>query len=130
MLNWLVATTLETSLLIGLVLLVRLPMRRAFGANVAYGLWLIPAIVPLLPARPTRPAIPLESISLPGAEIPAKIHSAVETFVAPGGVTWEWLWLVGVGVLLAIQILRVARIGRRVRATAEPFAAPPHLLGV
>jgi len=128
--NWLIATTLDTSLLIGLVVLIRPVIRRGFGARVAYGLWLIPLIGALLPARPTRPALPFEAIRLSGAEISGQIYSAAESWATPSTVAWEWLWLLGAAALLAIQILRIARFGVRVRATAAAFGAPPHLLAV
>ena len=85
MLSWLTVTTLETTLLIGIVLLSRPLIRRVFGANVAYTLWLIPLIGVLLPARPPRPATPLEVIRLPGAEISQALNSAAETF---GNAEW------------------------------------------
>jgi beta-lactamase regulating signal transducer with metallopeptidase domain len=47
--DWLIGTLLATSGLILLVLLVREPVRRHFGARVAYGLWLIPATRLLMP---------------------------------------------------------------------------------
>ena len=57
MIDWLVGTLLATSGLILLVLLVREPVRRHFGARVAYGLWLIPAARLLI--NSTRAEIPL-----------------------------------------------------------------------
>ena len=49
MTDWLLGTLLATSGLMVLVLLVREPVRRHFGARVAYGLWLIPAARLLMP---------------------------------------------------------------------------------
>ena len=49
MTDWLLGTLLATTGLIALVLLVREPVRRHFGARVAYGLWLIPAARLLMP---------------------------------------------------------------------------------
>lgn len=43
MTDWLIGTLFATSVLILMVLLVREPVRKHFGARVAYGLWLIPA---------------------------------------------------------------------------------------
>ena len=40
MIDWLLGTLLATTALIVMVLLVREPVRRHFGARVAYGLWL------------------------------------------------------------------------------------------
>jgi beta-lactamase regulating signal transducer with metallopeptidase domain len=47
--DWLLGTLLATSGLIVLVLMIREPVRRNFGARVAYGLWLIPATRLLMP---------------------------------------------------------------------------------
>ncbi len=49
MTDWLLGTLLATSGLMVLVLLIREPVRRHFGARVAYGLWLIPAARLLMP---------------------------------------------------------------------------------
>ncbi|GAA4748554.1 hypothetical protein GCM10023264_13330 [Sphingomonas daechungensis] len=49
MTDWLLGTLFATSGLVVLVLLIREPVRRAFGARVAYGLWLIPAARLLMP---------------------------------------------------------------------------------
>ena len=129
MLSWLVVTTLETSLLVALVLLCRPVVRRAFGANVAYALWLLPALAVLLPAGMPRPATPLDVIRLPGEAASRDWYAAAATWTAaPTGLPWEWLWLTGAGVWISIQLVSVVRFRRMVRATAEPFAAPPHLL--
>ncbi len=49
MTDWLLGTLFATTGLIVLVLLIREPVRRAFGSRVAYGLWLIPAARLLMP---------------------------------------------------------------------------------
>jgi beta-lactamase regulating signal transducer with metallopeptidase domain len=51
--EWLFGTLLATSALVGLVLLVREPVRRRFGSRVTYGLWLIPAARLLMPTLTT-----------------------------------------------------------------------------
>jgi bla regulator protein blaR1 len=130
MLSWLASATLETSVLVVLVLLSRPVVRRAFGANVAYALWLIPALAVLLPARPPRPATPFDIIRLPGGELSGDLRAAAETWTAPTTFPLEWLWLAGVGAVIAVQLVRVVRFERLARSTARPFAAPAHLLEV
>lgn len=49
MTDWLLGTLFATSGLIVLVLFLREPVRRNFGARVAYGLWLLPAARLLMP---------------------------------------------------------------------------------
>ncbi len=66
MIDWLLGTLVATSVLILIVLLVREPVRRHFGARVAYGLWLIPAARLLMPTltrtveRPFQATTPIE----------------------------------------------------------------------
>ena len=66
MIDWLVGTLLATSGLILLVLLVREPVRRHFGARVAYGLWLIPAARLLMPPITRTIEIPAGPAIRPG----------------------------------------------------------------
>ena len=47
--SWVVQTGLVVSLLIVLILLIRRPFARMFGANAAYALWSLPLIRLLLP---------------------------------------------------------------------------------
>lgn len=123
MLSWLIFTTLEVSLLIGVVLVARPLIRRAFGAIVACDLWLVPAIGVLLPTRPPRPGTLLDTISLPGAEVSRNLYAAAGTWEAPSVLPWEALWLAGAAVWAAMQLARSIRFRRTLAATAAPFAA-------
>ena len=49
MIDWLTGTLIATSALMALVLIIRNPVRRLFGAGVAYALWLLPAARAVLP---------------------------------------------------------------------------------
>jgi len=119
--DWLVLSTLETSVLICVVLLARPLIRRAFGAVLACDLWLIPAIGLLLPTRPPRPATPLEALQLPGEEVSRGLYSAAGAWEAPNAVPLEALWLAGAVVWVAVQLVRSARFRRDVVSTATPF---------
>jgi beta-lactamase regulating signal transducer with metallopeptidase domain len=121
MLDWLIRTSLETSVLIGVVLLARPLIRRGFGAVLACDLWLIPAIGVLLPTRPPRPETALEAIRLPGEELSRGLYSATEAWAAPSAIPWEALWLAGVVAWVAVQLLRSARFRRDLLATATHF---------
>ncbi|HXG81438.1 MAG TPA: M56 family metallopeptidase [Sphingomicrobium sp.] len=75
MTDWLLGTLLATSGLILLVLLVREPVRRHFGARVAYGLWLIPAarlLMPTLTETVERPAAPVLTPRLISTQVSAE----------------------------------------------------------
>jgi len=70
-LRWLAETSLAISALIILVLLIRKPFAKAFGARAAYALWLAPAVrlflpeLKLLPAPPAPEAITQVSYAAP-----------------------------------------------------------------
>jgi len=98
-------------------------IRRGFGAVLACDLWLIPAIGALLPMRPPRPATPLEAIPLPVAEVSQGFNSAAAALQTPSAIPWEALWLAGVALWVAVQIVRSARFRRHLHSTATPFVA-------
>ena len=72
MTDWLLGTLLATSGLIVLVLLIREPVRRHFGARVAYGLWLIPAARLLMPTL-------TETVERPAAWSPPRTDDVADT---------------------------------------------------
>lgn len=81
MTDWLLGTLVATSGLIVLVLLLREPVRKHFGARVAYGLWLIPAARLLMPTithtveRPVSATVPTRLLSSPYAAEPLLLSS-------------------------------------------------------
>ena len=81
MTDWLIGTLLATSALILMVLIVREPVRKHFGARVAYGLWLIPAARLLMPTitqtveRPVSATVPSRLLSSPYAAEPLLLSS-------------------------------------------------------
>ncbi len=97
---------------LGAVLLVRRPVRRAFGAAPAFGLWLLPV---LAMALPWLPGLPAHWTVLPAIRaLPASIVAAGSD-AASSAHGWRWLWLLGAGAMLlrlAVQYLRLRRQGR------------------
>jgi bla regulator protein BlaR1 len=107
--QWLVGTLLATSGLMLLVLLVREPVRRLFGARVTYGLWLVPAarfLMPTLTETVERPG-PVAAPLLPAVGAPELSH--LGNFIG-----WPIVmlnsWLV---VALALFIVRVVQFRRQ-----------------
>jgi len=104
-----------------LVLLLRKPARRWFGAGPAFMLWLWPV---LLGALPWLPALPARWHLLPPVTVlPNALASAASSgSVAAGGVPWMALWLVGAALALLRLMLAYVRLRRRCSAL------PPELL--
>ena len=96
-----------------LVLLLRRPARRVFGAGAAFTLWLFPLILALAPLLPEQVA-PRAMIVVPGLTVTP--HLAASIAAQPAAIDWvQWLfaiWLVGVaGALLrlAVHYVRLLR---------------------
>ncbi len=106
---------------LALVLLVRRPVRHAFGACPAFTLWLLPlllASLPWLPAAPASWAIAPTVIALPDVAI-LGASSAPDAYT----LRWPlWLWLGGSAfclLRLALQYGRLLRQGRRLPETMQ-----------
>lgn len=128
-LDWVISTTIEMSLLTGIVLMIRPFVLRLFGANVSYSLWLIPLLGILLPSRLTRPELQWDvapavlTVGSRGAL--SEAYSVANDFIAPLGSSWAWFWLFGMAVWLAIQFHRSVLLHARVRRTAFPIGNLP-----
>jgi bla regulator protein blaR1 len=107
--EWLYRTTLEVSLLIGLVLLVRPVVRRKLGARAAYWLWFIPVIRAVLIDRPEWPRTLVEAVAVPGGELSITIYPSPDVWLLPAGVPWGTLWLTGAVLWVALRVTSAIR---------------------
>ncbi len=104
MIAWLLGTLVATTALMALVLLIRDPVRRLFGAGVAYALWLLPAARTVLPTftETVERAVPTAQ---PVSITSSSITSSGATPLASTGTDWLLLllalWLAGAAVMLA-----------------------------
>ncbi|HUP66923.1 MAG TPA: M56 family metallopeptidase [Sphingomicrobium sp.] len=122
MIGWGVSTAIAVSLLIAVVLMVRRPVARAFGARAAYALWAAPLI------RAVMPPLPSLAIALPQ---PAVLGSAKYQFVVTHGTeaaaASSWLqallgvWLAGAAAYLALQLIRHHVFVARVLRSGRPL---------
>ena len=129
MTEWLSDTLLATSALLLLVLLIRTPVARHFGAGTAYFLWALPAarlFMPTLTKEVTAPALPADSA------IVANVREAALTAVATGapvspatGMDIDWsvvalsLWLGGAALLFIVQMYRYAAMREELLSDAR-----------
>ena len=117
MTEWLSDTFLATSALLLLVLLIRGPVARHFGAGTAYFLWLLPASRLFMPTLTKEVQVPTQISDAPavidvGA---AKITPVLDTAAsAASGPAIDWtmagltLWLGGAMLLFIVQMYRYA----------------------
>jgi len=94
-LAWLAETSLAVSVLIVLVLLIRKPFAKAFGARAAYALWLAPAVRLFLPELKLLPAPAAPETAI--AALPAVQIGSWEVQAAPAidlvSANFDWLSL-------------------------------------
>jgi bla regulator protein blaR1 len=134
--TWAFDSLLVTTLLMVAVLLLRRPVAKAFGASVAYALWLIPAARLLMPS--------IESSAAPVADngqairdavreamlagVPASEPAAATTAaaVAVPGIDWAALgvtfWLGGAALFFIIQMIRYAAMRDDLLSGADELA--------
>lgn len=120
--NWVFEALIASSVLLGVVLLIREPVARHFGPRIAYSLWLLPALRMILPPVP-------ESWSAPKVEavetIAFILTGVAKAPIAQTGMNWTLLlsgvWAIGAFAFFGWHFLSYLRFSRHVRMSATPL---------
>lgn len=128
---WLADTLIATTGLMLLVLVLREPVRRQFGAGAAYALWLVPAArvaMPTLTATVERTVVPapgpapvIEPLALAAAPLPPPDPSLLDNVGGLAGLAL-WLWLGGAALMLVRGLATYRRQRRHVLGSAVQLA--------
>jgi len=131
MIAWLIETFVAVTLLMVMVLLLRGPVARSFGAGWAYALWAVPALRLVLPPLPQlAPDLyfpPVVSFIPTAAEMAAPLPAEA----GPG----QWvpfmlaMWAGGAVIFLILQWLGYRAFLGRIRDSSRP-ARPPSFGGI
>ena len=131
MIAWLIETTIAVTLLMVMVLLLRGPIARSFGAGWAYALWAVPALRLVLPPLPQLAPdfwFPPVVLFIPTA---AEMAAPLPAEAGPG----QWvpfmlaIWAGGAVIFLILQWLGYRAFLGRIRETSRP-ARPPLFGGI
>ncbi|HYI39735.1 MAG TPA: M56 family metallopeptidase [Allosphingosinicella sp.] len=131
MIAWLLETLVAVTLLMVMVLLLRGPVARSFGAGWAYALWAVPALRLVLPPLPQLAPdlyFPPVVLFIPTA---AEMAAPLPAEAGPG----QWvpfmlaMWAGGAVIFLVLQWLGYRAFLGRIRDSARP-ARPPLFGGV
>lgn len=108
MIDWLSDTLFATTLLIALVLVLRAPVARLFGARIAYALWLLPAARLFMPAIEKTVIVPATPAS---GDLGTELMSGSAVVAAPVDASFDWtalLLTIWLGGALALFLWRIA----------------------
>jgi beta-lactamase regulating signal transducer with metallopeptidase domain len=128
---WLVETLVAVTLLMAMVLVLRGPVARSFGAGWAYALWAVPALRLVLPPLPQLAPdlyLPPAVLFIPTA---AEMAAPLPAQAGPG----QWvpfmlaMWAGGAVIFLVLQWLAYRAFLDRIRETSRP-ARPPLFGGI
>ncbi|MEA3051322.1 MAG: bla regulator protein blaR1 [Sphingomonadales bacterium] len=131
MIAWLIETLVAVTLLMAMVLLLRGPVARHFGAGWAYALWAVPALRLVLPPLPQLAPdlyFPPVVLFIPTA---AEMAAPLPAEAGPG----QWvpfmlaMWAGGAVIFLTLQWLAYRAFLGRIRETSRP-ARPPLFGGI
>jgi bla regulator protein blaR1 len=132
--GWILETLAMTSVLLGVVLLIRRPVAAKFGPRFAYGLWLLPALRLILPPLPAiwclrENEIVLQPLPVRFAELPVALgsHGIIPPGAAPGSpaassLPVDWMiiglaaWVSGAIVFCIWHLIAYRRFARRTLA--------------
>ncbi|MES2402967.1 MAG: TonB family protein [Pseudomonadota bacterium] len=108
---------------LALVLLVRRPARRVFGAGAAFTLWLLPVVLALAPLLPEQVA-PRAMIVVPGLTVtPHVAAAAVAQRAALDGAQWlAAIWMIGAAGALLRLVVHYMRLLRGLRRVPQTWA--------
>ncbi|WP_404712533.1 M56 family metallopeptidase [Sphingomonas sp. MMS24-J13] len=107
MIGWVIETLVASTLLMGLVLLLRDRVAAAFGPRVAYLLWLLPLARMVLPRLPKTAHAPVSlpiDIDLPAIDAPADAGTALAQMLAAQPEPGIFDWLAGHWVMVVFMI--------------------------
>ncbi|VVT03736.1 conserved membrane hypothetical protein [Sphingomonas sp. EC-HK361] len=123
-LGWAVEALIASTVLMLLVLAIRAPARRSFGAQIAYALWALPVLRLALPPLPENwrhaVATPIAEV---GQQVTILIVPAQAATSAAPTIAWGAIlaacWAVGAVAFLGWHLLSYARFCRRVLERAD-----------
>ena len=128
--NWAAHTGIAVSILVALVLIIRRPFSRIFGAQAAYLLWALPLIRLVLPEIPItipRPSWASSIPSLPTEFVATPAYEAIITGPVAAPINWQLplaiIWLSVAVLWLARQMFEQTKTIRLMKQSSSAASA-------
>ncbi len=122
MIEWLYYNTLDLSVLLLLILLLRNPVRRLLGAHISYLLWLLPLAQLMLPAKLNRPELITRHIQIPSSAELAPLYTQPEQMNPSLVKALTMVWLLGLAVWVVLKTINWLQFNRQLKQQATALA--------
>ncbi|PCD02465.1 hypothetical protein COC42_13675 [Sphingomonas spermidinifaciens] len=129
MIAWAIETLVATTLLMGLVLAIRAPVRRWVGPQIAYALWAIPLLRMLMPPMPAEwreagvaPVAIASDVLAQYVDLPAVTDAPIEAGL-PWAAMFVAVWALGALGFAGWHLIVYSRFCARIKAGARRQAA-------
>ncbi len=109
MIDWLYQSTLDISILLVLILLIRNPVRRLLGAHISYWLWSLPLIRLLISDKFDRPDVITKHLKLPESSDIIPVYSGpIQASEAQTDVI-VIIWLLGFAIWSVVKVTQALK---------------------
>ena len=122
MIGWAAETLVATTLLLAVVMILRRPVARIFGARAAYALWLAPFLRLVAPPLAMPVEAPTMWIETSGAA--AAMIAAPDAGTVSAAAVMMSFWIAGAALFLLYHLFEYRRFLSDALADARPFAEP------
>lgn len=121
MIDWLYQTGLDLSIIIGVILIIRKPVRYFLGAHVVYWLWLVPLIRFVSWFKAEIPTTIFEKVQFNDGKMIIRILDNPDKWQLSQYSTLEKIWLVGIFVWLLLRLYGWFKFRIHLKETSSPI---------
>lgn len=123
MIDWLFQNTIDTSVLLLLVLMVRNPVRRIFGAHIAYALWILPLIKLFITFKFNRPDVMTQLIEVPDSNDLLPVYSGPLQTDQNIIQIMFYAWAVGFTIWTFMKLFNAYKLNKLINNNANTYSA-------
>ncbi len=121
MIDWLYQTGLDISIIIGIILLIRKPVRKLLGAHVVYWLWLVPLIRFFSWFKAEIPTTVFEKVQFNDGKMLIRILDNPDKWQLSHYFTLEKIWLAGIFVWILLRLYGWLKFKSYLKNTSSPM---------
>ena len=121
MINWLFQAAIDISIIIGIILLIRIPVAKYLGANIAYWLWLVPFLRLIVWFKTEVPLTLLEKVHFADGKVLIKVFKNPNSYQLTSYATLENIWLLGILIWIVFRIVGWVNFQKYLQYSSKPI---------